>query len=74
MIKMKYYTSKDLLSMNLTQLQDLTSEQLIEGICTLEVTIYTLESQGYSYSKENAKQREIKSILLRRCNGIAMSY
>ncbi len=71
---MKYYTSKDLLSMNLTQLQDLTSEQLIEGICTLEVTIYTLESQGYGYSKENAKQREIKSILLRRCNGIAMSY
>lgn len=70
---MKYYTSRDLLKMNLSELEKLELDELIEAICTLEVTIYTLESNNMSYSKEAQKQREIKS-LIRNYKRKTMSY
>lgn len=69
-----YYTTKELIKMNLEELNNLTTEQLIEGICVLECSIYTLEINGYSYSKEAQTQRKIKRILTKRAEGMAMSY
>ena len=68
------HTTKELIKMNLEELNNLTTEQLIEGICALECSIYTLESNGYSYSKEAQTQRQIKRILTKRAEGMAMSY
>jgi len=59
----KYYSSKELMQMSLSELKELSFEQLIEGICTLEITIYTLESNGYDYSKESTKQDQLKELL-----------
>lgn len=60
---MKYYSSKELMQMSLSELRELSFEQLIEGICTLEITIYTLESNGYDCSRESTKQDQLKELL-----------
>ena len=68
------HTTKELIKMNLEELNNLTTEQLIEGICVLECSIYTLGINGCSYSKEAQTQRKIKRILTKRAEGMAMSY
>ena len=71
---MEYYTTPQLLNMTLEDLQGLHIDQLIDAICTLEVTIYLVESMDGNYSKEASLQRTIKSIIRKRAHNMAMSY